>query len=72
MFYNVKKYFQWSNLYIMIKRIVQKIKTKKNGEIGEIFGRPDGKKSSVRAFARTRAKKNIEKQIKRDKLELFR
>ena len=28
----------------MIKIIVQKIKNEKNGEIGEIFGRPDWKK----------------------------
>jgi hypothetical protein len=30
----------------MIKRIVQKIKTKKNGEIGEILRRPDMKKKA--------------------------
>ena len=42
----------------MIKRILQKIKTKKNGEIGEILVRPGErkKKTRLRAFARTRAK----------------
>jgi hypothetical protein len=30
----------------MIKRIVQTIKTQKNGEIREILRRPDGKKKS--------------------------
>ena len=57
MLYKIKKYFQWSNIFRMIKRIVQKIKTKKNGEIREIFGRPDKeKKSRLRAFARMQAK----------------
>ena len=41
----------------MIKIIVQKIKNLKNGEIGEIFGRADGKKKALlELFARTRAK----------------
>ena len=31
----------------MIKIIVQKIKNKKNGEIGEIFGRQHGKKKKA-------------------------
>ena len=31
----------------MIKIIVQKIKNKKNGEIGEIFGSPDWKKKKA-------------------------
>ena len=34
----------------MIKTIVQKIKTPKNGEIGEILKRPDGKKNRLRAW----------------------
>jgi hypothetical protein len=43
----------------MIKRILQKIKTKKNGEIGEILlRRGEKKKTRLRAFARTRAKNN--------------
>ena len=41
----------------MIKRILQKIKTKKNGEIGELLLRPGEKKTRLRAFDRTRAKK---------------
>ena len=50
----------------MIKRIVQKIKTKKNGEIREIFGRPDWKKkkNTTRAFARTRAKNIVASALK--------
>jgi hypothetical protein len=41
----------------MIKRIVQKIQTTKNGEIGEFFQSDDlKKKSRLRAFARMRAK----------------
>ena len=40
----------------MIKRIVLKDHNQKNGEIGEILRRPDMKKSSLRAFARMRAK----------------
>ena len=49
----------------MIKRILQKIKTKKNGEIGEILLRPGEKKTRLRAFARTRAKNqgNLIKQV---------
>ena len=31
----------------MIKRIVQNIKTQKNGEIGEIFGRPHGREKKI-------------------------
>ena len=41
----------------MIKRIVQKIKNKKIGKNTIIFYLPDEKKSRLRAFARTRAKK---------------
>ena len=41
----------------MIKRIVQKIKNKKIGKNKIIFYLPDEKKSRLRAFARTRAKK---------------
>ena len=61
LFFKIKEYFQLSNLFKMIRRIVQKIKNQKNGEIGEILLRPDGKpkKSSTRAFARTRAKNCI-------------
>ena len=40
----------------MIKRIIQKIKTRKIGKNAIIFYLPDEKKSSIRAFARTRAK----------------
>ena len=40
----------------MIRRIVQKIRNQKNGEIGEILLRPGEKKMRLRAFARTRAK----------------
>ena len=41
----------------MIKRIIQKIKTRKIGKNAIIFYLPDEKKSRLRAFARTRAKK---------------
>jgi hypothetical protein len=49
----------------MIKRIVQKIKTQKNGEIGEILRRQHGekKKRRFRAFARTRAKNKLRYMI---------
>ena len=40
----------------MIKRIIQKIKTRKIGKNAIIFYLPDEKKSRLRAFARTRAK----------------
>ena len=40
----------------MIKIIIQKIKTRKIGKNAIIFYLPDEKKSSIRAFARTRAK----------------
>ena len=43
----------------MIKIIIQKIKTRKIGKNAIIFYLPDEKKSRLRAFARTRAKKSI-------------
>ena len=44
----------------MIKIIIQKIKTRKIGKNAIIFQLPDMKKSRLRAFARTRAKNQIQ------------
>ena len=48
----------------MIKKLVQNDQNQKNGEIGEILGRQQGrKKRRLRAFARTRAKNKLRYMI---------